>query len=135
MKRAWKWRARDGSDMWPRVIEVMLACWLMVSPFVFRYPADARFLWLNDYACALLIILFSMLSNIPRIEKIHLLNLLVAGWLILIAYLQPSLPPAPPYQNYFAIALGLIIFGILPAHASEPPRKWKEFYGGEWGNL
>lgn len=121
--------------MWPRVVEVMLACWLMVSPFVFRYPPDATFLWVNDYVCATLIVLFSMLSNIPRIEKIHLVNLAVALWLIGVAYLQPTAPPPPPYQNYVVLGFGLLIFGILPSHASEPPRAWKEFYGGEWGNL
>lgn len=113
----------------------MLAVWLMISPFVFRYPADAHFLWFNDYTCAVLVILFSMLSNLPRVEKIYLLNLLIAGWLIGVAYAHPQAPPPPPYQNYMVLGLTLLIFGILPTHCSEPPRKWKEFYGGEWGNL
>ena len=114
----------------------MLACWLMISPFVFRYPGEEKFLWANDYICATLIVLFSMLSNLRRVEKIHLLNLLIAAWLIGVAYLRPAAaPPPPPYQNYMVLGLGLLIFGILPSHASEPPRKWKEFYGGEWGNL
>ena len=121
--------------MWPRVVEVMLALWLMISPFVFRYAPESKFLWFNDYSCATLIICFSMLSNLERIEKIYLLNLLVAAWLIAVAYAHPEAPPPPPYQNYMLLGLSLLIFGILPSHSSEPPRKWKEFYGGEWGNL
>lgn len=30
--------------MWARVVEVMLGCWLAVSPFVFRHSADERWL-------------------------------------------------------------------------------------------
>ena len=113
----------------------MLALWLMISPFVFRYPSEPRFIWFNDYACGAFIATCSLLSFLPRIEKLHLLNLLVAGWLIAVAYAQPESPPPPPYQNYAVVALLLLVFGILPSHASEPPRKWKEYYGGNWGNL
>lgn len=121
--------------MWPRVVEVHLAIWLMISPFVLRYPDGERFLWFNDYACASLVALFSLLSFWPRLEKLHLLNLGVAAWLVGVAYLRSQPPAAPPYQNYAVLALLLLTFGILPSHASEPPRKWKEFYGDDWGNL
>ena len=113
----------------------MLAVWLTISPFIFRYGAEDRFLWFNDYICALLIVLFALLSHMVRFEKMHLLTLAVAGWLIAVAYAQGNPPPPAPYQNYMVIGLLLIIFSILPSHANEPPRKWKEYYGGEWGNL
>ena len=41
--------------MWARAVEIALACWLALSPFIFGHPDEAAFLWYNDFACALAI--------------------------------------------------------------------------------
>jgi hypothetical protein len=114
--------------MWARVIEVLLACWLAVSPFLFRHAPAETFLWITDLSCAVIIALFSLLSYRPRWEKTHLLNLAVAGWLIGTGFLVAESPPPPAIQNHVVIGLLLLMFAVIPSHAERPPRSWQEFY-------
>src|SRR5207247_2056429 len=58
-------RHGKGGVMWARVVEVMLGCWLAVSPFVFRHPAEERAWWANDLICALLVVALALLSVWP----------------------------------------------------------------------
>jgi hypothetical protein len=115
--------------MWARVIEVMLACWLAISPFIFRHSPGETFLKLTDPLCAVAIAVFSLLSYRPSLEKLHLLNLVVAGWLIGAGFFAAASPPPPALQNEVVVGLLLLMFAILPSHASLPPRSWREFYG------
>ena len=115
--------------MWPRVAELLIAAWLAASPWVLPVPTGAEFfLHANALTCAALIALFALLSFRAALEKAHLLSLAVALWIIGIAFTAPNPPPPAMYQNFVVVGLLLLMIAVLPSHASEPPRDWREFY-------
>ena len=72
--------------MWPRIVEVMLACWLTVSPFIFDYDEADRLLWITAYLSAAAVATLSLLSLSRRFDKVHLGILVVAAWLAVTGY-------------------------------------------------
>ncbi len=111
----------DKLGMWARVSEAILGVWLAISYFIFPLTSP------SDIAVAALILLFACLSFIEKLNKMHLLQIFPAGWLLYLSYSYPT--PWLPFglQNYILIALGLLIFAIIPSHASDHPRPWKRF--------
>jgi hypothetical protein len=116
--------------MWARVIEVMLGCWLAMSPFIFRHGPEEKFLWFSDLFSALLVILLALISFWPPLRFAHVANLLVALWLIAFGF-WASYPVPPALQNDIVVGLLLLMFAIIPNEATLPPRPWREFSGEE----
>lgn len=114
--------------MWARVVEVMLACWLAMSPFIFEYQDDLTLYWANDFVCATLISLFAFLSLSRRFDMLHLASLAVAVWLIGVACLAAPSPPPPRLQNYVVMGLLIAMIAIIPTRSGTPPQKWLDFY-------
>jgi hypothetical protein len=113
--------------MWARVVEFMLACWLALSPFILRYPAEDTFLWANDFICASLVALFALLSFWHPLRKIHLMTLGVALWLWGLGYTSlPGITP-PPQENSVVIGLMLLMLAIIPSHSHHTTLSWQEF--------
>lgn len=111
--------------MWPRNFEFFLALWLSVSWLIFRYP-DGSLLMYHDFFIATAIAAISLLNY--KYRYIHLYNLIIALWLIaFVVYMNKPVSEAP-YQNYMVIGLLLLMLGILPPHASSPPKEWLEFH-------
>lgn len=116
-------------QIWPRILEIVLGCWLLMSPFIFGHYPDRRELWLSDMICGALVLLISSSSISVRLRRLYLLNLGVALWIMIHAYLQ-SPPPhhAPPaIQNELITGLILLMVAIIPSDTSRPPREWQEF--------
>lgn len=110
--------------MWSRIIEALLGIWLCLSPYVFRHPESNSAWWINDMLAGGGIVVLSLLSFWPSTRKAHLLNLVVACWLIVFAYSQ-GLGDAPAAsQNHLVVGLTLLMFAIIPNHASDPPAIW-----------
>jgi hypothetical protein len=114
--------------MWARVIELMLACWLALSPFIFVHDPTRKFLWINDFTCSCAVALFALLSFWDRWEKSHLLTLAVGFWLYGVAFATFPDPASPAQQNGLLVGLLLSMLAIVPSHAEHPPRPWQEFY-------
>lgn len=110
--------------MWSRVIEFMLACWLAVSPFIFRHDPEDFFLWAHDLICATLIGVCALVSFNSRLHRAHLLILPIAAWLVARAFLSEP-PPAPALQNHIVVGLLLLMLAVIPCRSSQPPRKWQ----------
>jgi peptidoglycan/LPS O-acetylase OafA/YrhL len=111
--------------MWPRVVEIMLGVWLAISPFVFRHRAEDIGYWAVDFGMALAIWLFSSLSFWERTRFAHVGILLVAAFLLAYGFLATGHPTPPALQNHVVIGFLLLMFGIIPNHAEEPPRAWR----------
>lgn len=107
--------------MWARYSEIILSIWLLSSHFIFSTK-----MW-EDLVLTLFILIFSLLSFYDKLNKMHLLQIIPAGWLLILSYSYPT--PWLPfyYQNYILIALSLLVFAIIPSNASDHPRPWKKF--------
>lgn len=112
--------------MWSRVVEAMLGCWLLMSPFIFHHPANEVGWWLTDLGAGLAAIVFGLFSYWPRTRQAHLLMLIVAAWLIAFAYWQTDGNAAPAQQNEAILGLLMLMFPLIPNHAAYPPRSWEE---------
>jgi hypothetical protein len=118
-------RRRESRLMWPRVVEVMMGCWLAVSPFVFRHPPGQNALWVRDLLCAGFVITLALLSFGRGTRHAHLGILAVAIFLCGAAFLSPSNPPPPALQNDLVVGAILLMLAILPNEASLPPPSWR----------
>jgi hypothetical protein len=114
--------------MWARTVEVMLGCWLALSPFIFRHPPEFLALWWNDLLCAPLIAALALLSLHRPFRHAHFLLIGISLWLIGFAVFQSGDPAAAAaIQNYILFALVLTLFAILPNEPNRPPAGWWEF--------
>jgi hypothetical protein len=109
-----------GRVMWPRVVELMLGCWLASSPFVFRHP-DGEGVWGRDLVGAFLVIGMASLSFWQPARRAHFGILPVALWLGVAAFLRPA-PTPPALQNDLIVSVILAMLAILPNRADLPPR-------------
>ncbi|MBS0629771.1 MAG: hypothetical protein JSS30_06055 [Verrucomicrobia bacterium] len=106
----------------------MLACWLAISPFIFAYPGDATFFWVNDFITCTVIAFFSLISFYKPLKKMHLCNLVVGLYLIALAYVLKGDPMESTLQNYMALGILFFMIGIIPTDATSPPQPWRDFY-------
>ncbi len=112
--------------MWARVIEVMLGCWLAVSPFIFHHARDDTLLWTADWVAAALVAVLACLSYWPPTRRAHLLTIVVALGMVAAGWMQDR-PVPPGWQNHILLGLVLLMTAIVPNHAADPPRGWREF--------
>lgn len=117
--------------MWARVVELMLGCWLAMSPFIFRHSTNQTSLWTNDLVCAATIVTLSLLSFWRPLRRLHLINVVVALWLIGFGFLLSSYPAPPALQNDIAAGLLLVMLAVIPSEAVHPPQSWRDFYTRE----
>ena len=116
--------------VWARHVELMLGCWLTMSPFVFRHAPEDTWRWVNDLTCAAVVAAVALLSYRPELGKIHRANAAVSLWLVAVGLLVPvaAASPAPPaVQNWIVVGLLLLMLGILPSRAARPLREWEAF--------
>ncbi|PIS03403.1 MAG: hypothetical protein COT85_00380 [Chlamydiae bacterium CG10_big_fil_rev_8_21_14_0_10_42_34] len=107
--------------MWARIIEIFIGIWLIISHFLFQTSG------FDDLIAGGFIILFASLSFVDRLNKMHLCHIFPTGWLLYLSYSYPT--PYLPFfmQNYILSALNVLMFAIIPSHASDHPRPWKKF--------
>lgn len=112
--------------MWPRTVEVMLGLWLAMSPFIFSHSPDQPRMWWTDFGAAFLIITVSLASFGHRTSRAHLLNILIALWLVGYSYFAFSESPPPAVQNDLTVGILLLMLAIIPSRATAPPAGWSE---------
>lgn len=114
--------------MWPRVLEIMLACWLALSPLIFRYPTGESWLWWHDYMVATLIAVLAMLSFAPPLRRAHLFELLIAAWLIGYGWITSDGIHDAPRQNWMCLGLLILLTAIIPTDCDRQPVAWRRWY-------
>jgi hypothetical protein len=115
--------------MWSRVVEIMLGCWLLISPFVFGHPVERGDWWVTDLSGGFAAMLFAALSWWPPTRHAHLLTALLGAVLIALAYRYYGDAP-PAAQNEALTGLLLMMFAVIPNHASAPPASWQRVIHG-----
>jgi hypothetical protein len=109
--------------MWGRVVEMMTAVWLLLSPFIFQAQENPYILW-GDTATALLITLLSGLSYWYPLRHAHFAILFVAIGLVIAGRFLTPPPAVAAQQNHIAVGLFLMMIAIIPNSASLPPSGW-----------
>lgn len=112
--------------MWARTAELMIGCWLLMSPFIFQHSPDDTYLWWGDLAAGSLLILFASLSFWHPTRRVHGLTPLVGLVLIGTGFAAQPHPIPPGLQNYIVVGLLVIMTGIIPSNALMPPEAWEE---------
>jgi hypothetical protein len=111
--------------MWSRVVEIMLGCWLLISPFVFGHPEERVDWWIIDFSAGLAVIVCGGLSYWKPARFSHLLTAVVGAALIALAYrFYGHAPPAA--QNQALTGLLLMMFAVIPNDAASPPQAWRD---------
>lgn len=113
--------------MWSRVVEFMLACWLAISPFIFQHSPEQPMPWVVDMGSAVLIGSLALLSYTHRFRHAHVGILAVAGALCGFAYFSAPQPVPAAYQNEFLIGALLVMFAVIPNHASRSSDAWRGY--------
>jgi hypothetical protein len=111
--------------MWPRVIEGMLGCWLLVTPFVFRGTTVVEDYTTSAVVSGAVVIVMAVLSFWEPTRLTRFVTLGVSLWLALHGYFAAERPGPPAAQNEIMIGLTLLLFAIIPNEASRPPRAWR----------
>lgn len=117
--------------MWPRVVEVMLGVWLVMSPFVFQHDPDQTMLWVNDLTCGLLVWIFAVFSCWKPARNAHFGVTAIALWLIALGWGGADRPPPAAYQNDMVTGILLLMFSIIPTESLWPPVRWQRWYEEE----
>ena len=111
--------------MWPRVIEGMLGCWLLVTPLVFRGTPAVEDYTTSAFVSGAVIIVMALLSFWEPTRLARFVTLGVSLWLALHGYFAAERPGPPAAQNEIMIGLTLLLMAIIPNEASRPPRAWR----------
>jgi hypothetical protein len=112
--------------MWPRVVEIMLGCWLLVTPFVFRATPALGDYAMNAVVSGAFIAAASILAFWRPLRVAHLATLAIAAWLTLHGYFSADRPGPPAAQNEIVVGLIVLLFSLLPNHINDPPASWRD---------
>lgn len=97
--------------MLARQLELTLAVWLLVSPFVFGHAGDTLW-WATDLLCGYAVAILSLLPRWSALRRAHLLSLPFACWLVVVGALRA---PAPAALNELVVGVALAALVLLPA--------------------
>lgn len=111
--------------MWARIVECMLGCWFLVSPFVFGHSSRQTALWINDLAAGATLIVLSLASYGKLTAWAHWLLIPLGAWLVVFGRVLHPMPLQPAAQNQVVVGLLLLMFAIIPNEASLPPHAWR----------
>ena len=111
--------------MWPRVAELMIGCWLVLSPLIFRGTLAVEQFAVVDVAAGGVVIALSLLSFWRRTEWAHFGTGLLALALGVFAYFGFERPAPPAAQNEITVAMILLLLAIIPNEANLPPKPWR----------
>jgi hypothetical protein len=119
--------------MWGRIGEIVLGIWLLLSPYVWGSTPFYPERWRSDMISGIAVIGLAVLSFWPFrkfefLSYAHVGSLLVAGWVVGFSYFYAGHPAALGYQNDLLTGLTLLLFPLIPNHASQPPIAWRRYY-------
>ena len=107
--------------MWPRVVEVMLGAWLVITPFVFRGTEGIDRYAANAVISGTIIIVASLMAFWRRAGWMCYVTLAASLWVAAHGYVAAVRPGPPAAQNEIMVGLLLLLFAILPNDVNRPP--------------
>lgn len=116
--------------MWPRTVEVMVGCWLLMTPFVFDGTAKVGDYIVNAVVSGSIVVVASILSFWDRTRLARLATLFVSLWLAAHGYFSALRPGPPAAQNEIIVGLMLLLCAVLPNEINAVPRPWRSRRSG-----
>ncbi len=113
--------------MWARTVEVMLACWLAISPLVFHRGPAETLAWGMEPVAGVAVMVLALAAFYRPLRGAHLGILLVSAWLVVEGYRITGAHADPREQNCLMVGLLLAMFAICPTQGDEPPPGWQAF--------
>jgi len=112
--------------MWPRIVEVMLGLWLVLSPLIFRLEAGDLALTINHliYGTATMVVALIAI----RVRFLRAVLVAIGLWLVGYGYVVGGSPAAPEYLNLIVIGVLLGALGLIPTDCLQPTHSWREYY-------
>jgi hypothetical protein len=117
-------------------MELMLGCWLLISPFVLDHAPDRSLRWAHDLGVGSVVVGIALACHWRPLERAHLALLPLAAWLTGVGWWQavrtdvPQPQPDAALQNWILVGLLLGMFALVPSEASRPPRPWRRRASG-----
>ena len=113
--------------LWSRALELVLGCWLLLSPMVLGHTG-ASALGLVDRGAGMLVVAIVAISLLPSLGRLHLATLPVA--LLLIAWSWSAFPRPGPAgaQNQILVGLVLGLLSMVPSYDTSPPEGWTRWF-------
>lgn len=110
--------------MWARWIEILLAGWILTSPFVLGLPVQDEFLF-GSVLCisGLLVLVGAGASLLQPSRRFHLLSLIPGLILPATAYTMPH-PVQTICISMVSTGLLLLVFAIVPNRAGRHHPAW-----------
>lgn len=112
--------------MWPRIVELTLGVWLLVSPTIVggAEGAGGRVIpWIAGVA----VLILSGSTFVARFRLNNLGNLPVAAFLIVWGWSQAPRPGPAWAQSLILTGLLLALTAIVPTGAARPPQGWRPY--------
>jgi hypothetical protein len=110
--------------MWPRVVEILLAVWLVAGSLLLS-AGERPSVRPQELVAAGAIVLIALLSFHPRLRRLYLLQVAMGVWLIGYSFWVSEGPAPPAIQSAILVGALLLMFGLIPNEANQPPRSWR----------
>lgn len=115
--------------MWPRIVEVMLGLWLVLSPLIFRLETRELALIANHLVYGAALVIAALLAL--RVRFLRVVTVAIGLWLIGYGYGAGGYPPAPGYLNLIVTGVLVGALGLIPTDCLEPTQSWREYYASQ----
>lgn len=112
--------------MWPRIVEVMLGLWLVLSPLILRLESGDLALIVNHLVYGTAAV-FAALAAI-RVRFLRVVTIAIGLWLIGYGYVAGGYPGRSGYLNLIVIGVLLCALGLIPTDCLQPTQSWREYY-------
>jgi hypothetical protein len=116
----------EATGTWPRVVEVMLGLWLVLSPLIFRLGTGDRALIANHIFYGAAAVVASLIAI--RVPFMRAVIVAIGLWLVGYGYAAHGYFYTPGCQNLMIVGALLCALGIIPTDCLEPPRSWRDYY-------
>lgn len=111
--------------MWPRIVEIALGLWLMVSPAVVGQGAGGR--WVPWIVGAVIVALAGSTFVSRRFRLLNVAQLPVAAFLIVWGWSQTPRPGPASAQSLLLTGLVLALMAVVPTEATRLPEGWRRY--------